>query len=101
MRPDEPCELCACKHLAKARGLLSETRLGHEESFWFCLGEIALAEDHLVEKFPSLANEVRLARRELETYPKYVFPFKEYVLKIANAGGYDLSVLCDETGFTS
>lgn len=99
MKPTEPCELCACKHLAKARGMLMETKLGHEESFWFALGEIALAEDHMVEKQPDLANEIRDHRRGLELYPRYAFPFTDLILRVAAVGGYDVRVLLDENGF--
>lgn len=99
MRPDEPCSICCAKHLAKARGLLMETSLGHEESFWFALGEIALAEDHMVKEHLDIALDIRGHRLELQTYPKYDFPFKELILRATGVDGYDLRVLLDDKGF--
>ena len=99
MRPDEPCELCAIKHIGRAHGMYKEVRVGHTDAFWACLAEISLAEDHLVEKHEALALRIREHRKSLELIPRYKFPWAALEDEIALLGGYDLSVLLDDNGF--
>jgi len=56
------CLGCAYKHLAKAEVLIAETVLGYPEHSRDVVGNMGLAEDHLVHEVPELAKRIREAR---------------------------------------
>jgi hypothetical protein len=94
--PRPSCILCACKHLAQARAQLLEVRKGYAEHYWYALGHIAEAEDEVVTEHVDLAEAIREHRKELELYPKYLFPFKELILRTALVGGYDVDAILND-----
>lgn len=87
------CVLCACKHLAKARVLLDETKLGYAANFFIVLANLSLAEDHLVNQYPAQAELIRRHRKELEAAPTYEIPWEDLIMTTALLEGYDVSVL--------
>lgn len=88
---EDYCPLCAVKHVARAESLLAEAKLGYPKNFWRCLGELSLAEDHLLKESPALAAHIREHRKRLETDPAYKVPFGDLLLTISSQTGYDLS----------
>jgi hypothetical protein len=86
----EYCPLCAIKHIARAKARLAESKLGYPHEFWSALGEISLAEDHLVEQQPALAEAIREHRKKLESAPLYRFPANNLMLAVADVTGYAL-----------
>lgn len=85
------CLLCAEKHLARARSYLGEARSGYPENFWWTLGDMSIAEDHLQVEYPELGEKIRFHRKLLESNPRYTPPWKDLVLEIAIVGGYDVA----------
>jgi len=67
---EEPCEICSVKHLLSSKTFLIEgrTRKGAEKQrkVMEAYRELQAAEQHLVEKHPDLAAEVRALRKEIE-----------------------------------
>ena len=67
---EEPCEICSVKHLLSSKTFLIEgrTRKGEEKQrkVLEAYRELQAAEQHLVEKHPDLAAEVRALRKEIE-----------------------------------
>jgi hypothetical protein len=94
----EFCPLCAIKHLARAKARLAEARLGYPHEFFCALGEMSLAEDHLVEKEPALAASIRGHRKKLEDSPLGIVPFNDIILAVADATGYSVSALFASRG---
>lgn len=91
MKPlTEACETCALKHLSKAAIRLTEARNGYPAEYFFSQGEMSLAEDHLVDKYPGLAAAIREHRKALEAHPDYAVPFKTLVLQVAAQTGYSI-----------
>jgi len=84
------CPLCAIKHLARAKIRLGEARLGYPEEYVFALGEMSLAEDHLVSEQPALAAAIRQHRKQLESQPRFTPPFAALILTVAAQTGYSL-----------
>lgn len=61
----ESCLECACKHIAQAIILLTESKLGHPEYVWLAVGHLAEAEAESVQMFEAFANEIRTSRLKL------------------------------------
>lgn len=87
------CFLCALKHVAQARILGSEARLGYQQHYWFALGHLAEAEEELLQEQPQLAETVRLARKQWESNPLVRPDFEALVIEIARVGHCDLDEL--------
>lgn len=94
----EFCPLCALKHLARAKIRLSEAKLGYPHEFWSALGEISLAEDHLVENHPALAAAIRGERKKLESAPTSAFPADELIVAVSEETGYSVSDIFKKEG---
>lgn len=56
------CLQCVRKHLSKARAYLAESRLGYPMRIWDAIGEMGLAEDECVLKYPIFAEQIRQER---------------------------------------
>ena len=57
------CIMCARKHIAKAISLLNEYKTGkYPDSKWLAIGELSLAEDHVIVEHPNLAEQIRTER---------------------------------------
>lgn len=62
----DTCARCAVKHIAQARVLMNETKLGYPWHVYFALGHLAEAADELVQLMPEEAVRVREARLVIE-----------------------------------
>jgi len=90
----EACLLCAIKHVAKAKALWLEMWNGYPYAYWDVLGNLGLAEDHLIfAGQDELRAKVRAARRELEWYPKTMVNFSGLLNEIALIAKYNISVI--------
>ncbi len=67
---EEPCEICSIKHLLSGKTFLIEgkSRSGDEKQrkVMEAYRELQAAEQHLVERHPELASEVRSLRKRIE-----------------------------------
>lgn len=90
-QPD--CVMCACKHLAIARSLEAEMHLGYPENYFYMMGEMALAEEHLIRKHPRQAERIREQRKRLESIETHKVCWKELILDIAAAGERRIQLL--------
>lgn len=60
------CLQCCGKHLGAAKVLLEESLQGYPENYWTAIGNLSLAADHVLVKYPSLAAMIRDIRKQLE-----------------------------------
>lgn len=58
------CLDCYRKHIAKANVLENEYNLGYPLHKYLVIGELACAEDEVLEQFPKLAEKTRECRNE-------------------------------------
>ena len=86
-----PCTNCALKHIAKAEALLNEAKLGYPENFARCLANLSLAEDHVVQKYPAHAEDLRYWRKALEMNPTVDVPWESLLNVTALLEGYDIT----------
>ena len=93
-----PCVLCALKHIAKAKILGSECRLGYPEDYWTALAHLGLAEDHLILEHTSWANRIREERKKWENQPDYVVPFDNILTCLSCDTGYDIDAYIQHKG---
>lgn len=79
MNEDEkPCEFCATKHIGTAHAYMIESVLGYPENRCWAIGELALAESHLVRKWPAQADRVRAAHKILLEHPDVMMTEQEW-----------------------
>lgn len=82
------CPRCAIKHLAQARALMKETKLGYPLHVYYAIGHMAEASDELVEFMPDEAAEVRAERLKLEEFLRsgvtYTVNFDKLFISVAN-----------------
>lgn len=61
----DSCIKCVRKHIAQARVLLDESKLGYPNHFFLALGHLAEAEAESIKDFPELATKIREMREGL------------------------------------
>jgi len=81
------CLRCCAKHIGTARSLLIESKLGYPENYVFAIGELSLAEQHLVAMYPVEAEKIRAARKALEENKNEVIDWKELAYMVLNMMG--------------
>lgn len=113
MSSRESCLFCARKHIAKAKAKIVEAPLGYPRHAWFAVGEMAEAEDELLQDYPEAAATVRGYRtrlmqsidlasevdpdRGLTLDPSKLYPVEwGALLDLLTV----LALSCDETGVT-
>lgn len=73
----DTCLLCVRKHLGQAEALMQEVVLGYPEHKWLAIGHLAEAEAELLDYYPTLAEVMRMSRKEYMTddtpYPTVSF----------------------------
>jgi len=69
---DNFCFDCARKHLGRANVRLYEFLSGdYAEEFWHAVGEMSLAEDHLILVHPKLSRMIRKERLQMMEEDNY------------------------------
>lgn len=69
---DNYCLNCARKHLARANIRMYEFLSGaYPSEFWLALGEMSLAEDHVILIHPEIAEKIREERKKTEEEENY------------------------------
>ena len=64
----EPCIDCVIKHLMRAMSQMDEELLGHPESYFLAIGEMAEAEGHCLSVDIALAQRIRELRKEYQSH---------------------------------
>lgn len=85
----ESCIVCVEKHLGMADGYLQEAQAGYPGRLGKALGQLALAEEEALDRFPEFAATIRTYRKALEaqrkTEPGYLDRLLVEVEKLAAA----------------
>jgi hypothetical protein len=84
----QQCDLCAMKHIGRARGLHLEALNGYPHNVWASLGELSLAEDHVQDK-PPVCTMIREFRKRLETKVGAVVDWGGLIETVSKALGLD------------
>ena len=61
----DSCYKCVRKHIAQARALIDESKLGYPNHFFLALGHLAEAEAESIKEFPQLSTKIRSMREGL------------------------------------
>jgi len=79
------CIQCCAKHLGAAKVLLSESLQGYPENYFTAIGNLSLAADHVVMKFPGLAALIRDIRLQLEDDASFriVIPWRFIFIQVS------------------
>ena len=81
---DNVCFDCARKHLGRANSFIYEWLSdSYPEALWFAIGEISLAEDHLVLSYPEMANKIRQQRLKFMTEDNFYPDLTGLILEIS------------------
>ena len=82
------CLECARKHLGKAEAYMGEATNGYPGYEWLAVGEIAMAEHELLERWPEMAALIRAERiRYIESFGKrllYAFPTLDLIRAVGD-----------------
>ena len=62
----ESCIVCVEKHIGMAVGYLQEAAAGYEGRLGKALGQLALAEEECITRYPQLSGSIRAVRKGLE-----------------------------------
>lgn len=62
----DPCTRCAIKHVAAARVLMNEARLGYPHHVYYAIGHLSEAEDEIVDIQPEDAALIRESRIKIQ-----------------------------------
>ena len=76
------CIDCVIKHLGEAWIFSDESKLGYPEYYVAEVGSLSHASAEAVQKWPELANEIRMQRIELLKDMSYMVPYVDLAKKV-------------------
>jgi len=79
------CIQCCAKHLGAAKVLLNESVQGYPENYFTAIGNLSLAADHVVMKYPGLAAFLRDLRLQTEDDAGFreVYPWATVFIQVS------------------